>query len=136
MTIRTQDCSREQARTRLEQGRAYLEIAQMVAEDQADESLRGVAAGLAVLAGIAAADAASCHALGHRSRGQSHKDAVVVVANIGGADAKQASNKLRRLIDLKDKAHYGFTSVSAADRTTALSAAEGLVEFADATLLR
>lgn len=108
----------------------------MVAEDQADESLRGVAAGLAVLAGIAAADAASCHALGHRSRGQSHKDAVVVVANIGGADAKQASNKLRRLIDLKDKAHYGFTSVSAADRTTALSAAEGLVEFADATLLR
>lgn len=136
MTGRVQECSREQARTRLDQGRAYLEIAQMVAEDDADDSLRGVAAGLAVLAGIAAADAASCHALGHRSRSTNHRDAIKVVAGIGGDDAKAASNALRRPIDLKDQAHYGFTSVSAADRATALKAAERLVAFAEATSLR
>jgi hypothetical protein len=37
--------------------------------------LPGVAAALAVLAGIAAADAACCAALGERSRGQAHQEA-------------------------------------------------------------
>lgn len=135
MSQRVQPCSKEQAATRLAHARAYLDVAELVSADDSDDALRGVAAGVAVLAGIAASDAACCHALGRRSRGASHKDAVGVLASIGGDDAKAASNALRRLIDLKDKAHYGFTNVSAADRSAALVSARRVLDFAEQTLL-
>jgi hypothetical protein len=44
--------------------------------------LPGVAAALAVLAGAAAADAACCAALGERSRGQAHQEAIALVRTV------------------------------------------------------
>lgn len=131
---RTQKCARAEARTRLAHARKFLEAAQLAADEDAPES-SSVAAALAVLCGIAAADAACCAALGRRSRSQDHRDAELLVATVepGG---KEAANALRRLIDLKDTAHYGLINVSRQKLTAALRQAGTLVEFAGATIRR
>lgn len=111
---RTQACGAPQARQRLAQARSYLDVAALTA-DESDPNLEyaGVAASVAILAGIAAADAACCEALGRRSRSDNHHDAEILLAEItpGG---KEAAGQLRQLIDIKDTAHYGFISVTAA----------------------
>jgi hypothetical protein len=131
---RTQKCGRAEARTRLAHARKFLEAAQLAADEDAPES-SSVAASLAVLCGIAAADAACCAALGRRSRSQDHRDAELLVATVepGGKDA---ANALRRLIDLKETAHYGLINVSRQKLTAALRQAGTLVEFARATIRR
>lgn len=66
---RTQSCGTAQARQRLAHARSHVEVAELTA-DVADPSLEygSVAASVAILAGIAASDAACCQALGRRSR--------------------------------------------------------------------
>jgi len=63
--------------------------------------LPGVAAALAVLAGIAAADAACCAALGERSRGQAHQEAIALVRTVR-PHGVQMGRDLERLIQKKD----------------------------------
>lgn len=105
--------------------------------DENDPNLEyaGVAASVAILAGIAAADAACCQALGRRSRSDNHHDAEALLAEItpGG---KQAARQLRQLIDVKDTAHYGFISVSGAQLKRAMRQAQHLVDFAEQVQLR
>jgi len=134
-TGRTQACSPGQGLTRLDQARRFLDVAELVADQGDDREYASVSASLAVLAGIAAADAACCKALGRRSRGQDHHQAEELVAQVepGG---KQASNALRRLLDLKEEAHYGFFDVGGNDLRAALRQAEELVKFADDALSR
>jgi hypothetical protein len=92
---RTQKCSQEDARTRLRNARKFLEVAALVAGEGDDIEYSSQAAALAVLAGIAASDAACCKALGRRSRVQDHREAATLVEQItpGG---KTAANSLRR----------------------------------------
>jgi hypothetical protein len=92
-------------------------------------SYRNVATSLAVLAGIAASDAACCVALGRRSRGQDHLQAVDLVATVepGG---KQAAKDLYRLLDLKDASHYGVTDLGAGKVLPSITHARRLVTFA------
>lgn len=54
---RTQVCGPADARTRLVSAQSFLEVAQLV-DDEADPALGSVTASLAVLAGVAASDAA------------------------------------------------------------------------------
>lgn len=131
---RTQICGTSQARTRLAQGRKFLEAAQLVATEDVDESL-SVAAALAVLAGIAASDAACCKALGRRSRGGDHRDAAALLAEIhlGGETAARA---LLALIDLKDTAHYGLIHITRRQLTVANRRASLLVSFAEDVVRR
>lgn len=133
---RTQPCGSPEARQRLGHARSFLEVAEL-AEDVTDPSLEygSVAASVAVLAGIAAADAACCSELGERSRSDSHHDAERLLELItpGG---KEAASQLRQLIDLKDAAHYGFINVSAQQLKRSLRQARSLVEFAEGVLLR
>ena len=131
---RTQICGTAQARTRLAQARKFLEAAQLVASEDVDESL-SVAAALAVLAGIAASDAACCRALGRRSRGGDHRDAAVLLSEIhvGGESAARA---LLALIDLKDTAHYGLIHITRRQLTAANRRASLLVSFAENVLHR
>jgi hypothetical protein len=133
---RTQACGGPQARQRLAQARSYLDVAELVS-DENDPSLEyaGVAASIAILAGIAAADAACCQALGRRSRSDNHHDAEELLGQItpGG---KRAAGQLRQLVDVKDAAHYGFISVSAAQLKRALRQARHLVDFAEQVRLR
>jgi len=131
---RSQPCGASQARVRLAHARKFLEVAQLVAGEDFEESL-SVSAALAVLAGIAASDAACCSALGRRSRSDDHRDAAGYLAQIqpGGA---QAGRALIALIDLKDTAHYGLIYVTRRQLTTVLRRASMLVDFAADVLRR
>jgi hypothetical protein len=132
---RTQQCSATQARTRLEHARNFLEVAELVAEDGDDADYSSASAALAVLAGIAASDAACCKALGRRSRGQDHRMAEQLLAQVepGGRDA---AGSLRRLLGLKDEAHYGFFDVGGQHLRSALRQAAALVDFAEEVMRR
>lgn len=132
---RTQQCSAPEARNRLDNAVKFLEVAELVSNEGKDPGYASQAASLAVLSGIGAADAACCKALGRRSRSQNHHDAEDLIGQIepGGKDA---ANDLRRLLNLKDEAQYGFYNVSGSDVRAVLRQAGDLVKFADGVLRR
>lgn len=137
-TSRTQRCSSAEAKRRQNHARQFLDVAELAASDRdspEDLEYTNAAATLAVLAGIAASDAACCHELGERSRASDHHQAEQLVERIrpGG---RQAAKRLRTLIALKDDAQYGFYSVSGPELRRALRSAKALVELADEILSR
>ncbi|MGC8499155.1 MAG: HEPN domain-containing protein [Acidimicrobiales bacterium] len=99
-------------------------------DEESSETSLSVVAGLAVLAGVAASDALCIRHLGYYAKGQDHDDAVGVLLRTGTPDSRQWSQTLKRLIDLKDEAHYGFYSVSTSKATSALKQGRLLVEAA------
>lgn len=132
---RTQACSASDAEARQAHAEKFLEVAELVATETAIDPLSSVSAALAVLAGIAAADAACCKALGQRSRSQDHHDAEALVSQIipGG---KAAAQSLERLLNVKDTAHYGLINVSGQELRGSLRRAKALVDFSAETLRR
>jgi hypothetical protein len=132
---RTQACSEADAANRLRHASKFLEVAELVAGQGEDIDYSSPAAALAVLAGIAASDAACCQALGRRARGQEHRSAVDLLERVqpGG---KRAANSLKRLLNIKDEAHYGLFNVGGQDLKTAMRQASELVRFAERTLQR
>jgi hypothetical protein len=126
MRTRTQACSATEANKRLTDAQAFLEAAELVDDPSAS-------AANAVLAGIAAADAACCKTLGERSRGQDHRNAVALVEQVAPG-GKDAANALSRLLGLKNDAEYGLTKLSAANRDAALRQARKLVGWAETVL--
>lgn len=133
-SARTQDCNRAQAAVRLSQARAFLDVAELLSGEDDELANDNVVAALAVLAGIAAADAACCGTLGRRSRGQDHRQAIQLVSQ-AGPDGKTLSRALSRLLDIKDNAHYGMVYVGVPQAKAALRNATALVDGA-AQLLR
>jgi hypothetical protein len=125
---RVQECNERDARARLRDARAQLDLAGLAGTSTPEE--RKAAASCAVLAGIAAADAACCKALGARSRSQDHRDAVALVRRVapGGPDA---ANQLERLLGWKDQAQYGLGDISRRRLLAALRQGESLVAFAE-----
>ena len=133
---RTGACDRGDAEIRIAQAIKFLEVAELVAgAAAAEKDYSSVAASLAVLSGIAASDAASCVALGRRSRSLNHHDAEQLISQIVPGGPTAAAN-LRRLLNLKDEAQYGVIHVSGQDLRSALRRAEQLVVFARAVLQR
>lgn len=137
---RTAPCSRADAQNRLRRAEAFLYVADLVlgeevAPDENEDAinLSGVAAALAVLAGIAAGDAACCHNLGLRSRGQDHRQAVALLGTVVPAGPAMASD-LDRLLDLKDNAHYGVLGVAQNEARSAVAQARRIVTAAKAIL--
>ena len=133
---RTTPCSRDDAQQRLRRAESFLYVADLtlgerVETPEADDAinLSGVASALAVLAGIAAVDAACCHRIGVRSRGQDHREAVDLVRTVlpSGEDL---ARDLARLLDLKDNAHYGILGVSDAEARHAVEWARRAIERA------
>jgi len=131
---RTQPCDRTQARTRLENAQKSLEVAELAAAEQEIPASRSVAAALAVLSGIASADAACCAALGRRSRGDDHREGAALLREIIEGD--RAAKALLALLDLKDTAQYGLIPITARELTTALRRARTLLDFAAETVRR
>jgi hypothetical protein len=131
---RTRRCGQPEARKRLGDARKYLEVAELVAGEDGHDAIN-VSVGLAVLAGIAAGDAACCVALGESSRSEDHRDAADLLRQVSPG-GEQAAKDFERLVGFKDTAHYGFLHVSATSRTTALRRARALVAFAEATSQR
>ncbi len=68
-------------------------------------------------------------------RGQDHHEAEDLLNQIepGG---KTVANVLRRLLNLKDQAHYGLFDVSGSDLLAAIRRARMLVSFAETILRR
>jgi len=125
---RTAECDRAAAIGRLRQAESFLLVADLVLDRAEDPvlALTSVAASLAVLAGIAAADAGCCAALGRRARGQNHEEAVVLVRTIAPGGEAMARD-LSRLLALKDDAQYGVLVVSAERARLSVAWAQRLV---------
>lgn len=123
---KTQTCDRSDARRRLGQAESFLLAAELIVDDDIDEATPSVAASLAVLAGIAASDAACCARLGIRARGQSHVDAVELVRTVEPRGADMAKD-LQRLLNRKDASQYGLSLVSSAEASRMVGWAKRLL---------
>lgn len=130
---RAQPCGKPEARTRLAHARAFVDTAELALDVDDDASLN-VAASLAVLAGIAASDAACCAAMGKRPRGQNHREAVALLSGVASVGQEMGTN-LARLLDLKDNAQYGVLYVSEANARRAVRWAQRMVTAAETTVL-
>lgn len=100
--IKTRPATPEEARVRARTATAYLEVARLVLEER-EPAMPGVAAGIAVLAGIAAADAICGVRLREIHRGDDHRAAATLLSRATPDGAKLAAT-FKRLIDVKDAA--------------------------------
>ena len=131
---RTQPCTRADARGRLRDARAQLQLADLAGADSPPEE-RKAAASCAVLAGIAAADAACCTAFGRRSRSQDHRDAVDLLKQVApGGPA--AARQLARLLGVKDESQYAFGDITPAKLRASVKQATAVIQFAASVLER
>jgi hypothetical protein len=126
---RTSSCGAAEGRTRLRTAQAYLETANSVLEERDRDEYLNVAAGLAVLAGIAASDAICCVRLGCRHRGDDHRGAADLLRR-ATPDGTELAKTLLRLLDLKDAAHYGVMVVASRKARDALRWSALLVDKA------
>jgi hypothetical protein len=126
---RTAPCTRSDARARLSTAQAYLDVARRVLEEPSRGEYLKVAAGLAVLAGIAASDAICGVRLGRIHRGEDHLGAQDLLRE-ATPDGGKLATQLGRLLSLKDAAHYGVQVVSSRNATDATKSAARLVERA------
>jgi hypothetical protein len=91
-----------------------------------------VAAGCAVPAGIAAADAFCCARIDRRHRDDDHAQAPRLPADaVPGDEGRELSNAMARLVGLEDKGHYGLSGSSKADARQAVRSAATPVAFAE-----
>jgi hypothetical protein len=127
---RTQECDGACARTRLQHARSFLAVAELVGTEHDEIASASVATALAVLAGIAAADAICCAELRMRSRGQDHRQAGELLRTIV-PDGHSMARDLGRLLAIKDDAHYGLLDVGAQRAALALRQARNLVAAAE-----
>jgi hypothetical protein len=122
----------------MDRAREFLEVAELVVDEKdrdASPVYASSAAALAVLAGIAATDAACCKALQKRSRSEDHHDAEQLLAQITPGGDKAAKD-LHELLNLKDKAQYGFLRMSVPEVRKVMRRANRLVDFAAEVLSR
>lgn len=131
---RARRACRTEARDRLRVAAAYREAAGLVLTDERSEFAH-VAAGLAVLAGIAASDAVCAVQLGKIHRGDDHRGAADLLSG-ATRDGKKLAAPLRRLLDIKDAAHYGVTTLPQSRAMDAVRWAGVLVDAAQAELER
>jgi hypothetical protein len=126
---KTVPADREAARQRLRSARAYVDVADLVLGERDRAEMPAVAAGLAVLAGIAASDAICAVRLQMIHRGQDHRGAVELLEQATPDGGKLAST-LRRLLDVKDAAHYGAVVMAHQRARDSVKWAQLLVERA------
>jgi len=117
------------AQGRLRVARAYLDVADLALAEDSPGEFANVAAGTAVLAGIAAADAICGFRLGQRHRGEDHRGATRLLEQ-ATPDGKTLAGHLARLLGAKDTAHYGIALIGVSDARAAIRRARSLVERA------
>jgi hypothetical protein len=126
---RTATVAKADARARLRTAQAYLEVSATVLTEPEKAEYLNVAAGLAVLAGIAASDAICGIRLGRMHRGEDHRGAQDLLQQ-ATPDGKKLTMTLGRLLSIKDASHYGIIVVSARNATDARKWAALLVQRA------
>ena len=113
------------ARLRREEGHLLLERAGL--GDATNSRSGKVDVAIAALAGIAYADAICLAALGERSAGSDHSDAVVLLREV----VPRAAAHLQVLVSVETAAQYGVDALSQEVVKRALRAADLLAERAD-----
>lgn len=124
---RTQRCTSATRAGRLAKARQFQLAAETIAAVIEGEEIEDAYVTLCVHAGIAAADVICCVRLGEHHQGESHADAVALLAK---ADRTQGRN-LKTLLDLKTRSGYGAVRSSVADQKRAGRAAAALLQAAD-----
>lgn len=131
--MRVRPCTVEVRRGRLRKAQQFYDAAVMTAELAGDDDDVGDAyVTLCVHAGIAAADVICCVALGQHAVGESHNEAVALLAS---AD-KSLSGHLRTLLNLKTSSGYGHTPTTDADQKRAGRSASALMAAARMAITR
>jgi hypothetical protein len=131
---RTSACGEREATTRLSDAKAQLKLAGLARAGSPAAEIKA-AISCAVLAGIAASDAACCKALGRTNRSQNHRDAVELLGQIS-PDGAEAAKQLERLLSLKDESQYGFTDLTGQKLQQAVRRATALVAHAESVIRR
>lgn len=125
---RTKRCTAATRSGRLAKARQFWEAAENEAAlDDANEK-SDACVQLWVLAGIAAGDVICCARLGKHAQGESHDDAVGLLASV----SEVASKNLAVLLGMKTRSAYSDVGTSATDRKRAQRAAGALLEAATA----
>jgi len=124
------ECTPAEARDRRDQARAFIDVAEMGLTESASRHEAHVAAALAVLAAIAAADAICGLTLRRYSRGQDHAQAAKLLEKVSLDDTTLPA-KLRRVLASKDAVHYSPQLVTARDARNLLRQAQALVVAAE-----
>jgi hypothetical protein len=125
----TRASSLAEARVRVRSAAAYLEVAELVLDEHDRDEFLNVAAGLAVLAGIAASDAICARRLGEFHRGDDHAAAAKLLRT-ATPDGARLDATFRRLIAVKAAAHYGVLVVAASKARDTVKWAKLLVDRA------
>ena len=104
-----------QVLTRAEQAHAFLNAGQVITQAWAkgadlyqEDAVASVIGSLAVLSGIASADAICGHALQRHSASGNHRDAVALVSTVDGG----AARLLQALLDEKNNVQYSTVRTS------------------------
>jgi len=118
-------CGRVQAKNRLDVAKQYQTLAHLKSDEDIGAA-RNAAAGNAVLAGIAAADAICCLRLGERSSSSDHSGAISLLAKVD----KKLAQHLATLIGDKSTSHYGDTFIGIESLKGCLRAMDHLVQAA------
>jgi hypothetical protein len=113
---------------RRDQARAFLDVAELVLGEDRREA--HVAAALAVLAGVAAADAICGLSLHQWSRGSDHAQAVTLLREVALRDTT-LSTKFQRLLADKDAAHYSPALITVDKAKSMVRQAAALLAEAD-----
>jgi len=128
--MRTRQCDESVTTGRLHKAQQFFQAATMIRDLADDESELGDAfVTLCVHAGIAAADAICCAALGEHAMGENHTEAVRLLRRVS-PHGDSLGQSLHKLLTLKTRAGYSDLSVNAEMRRRAQRAAEHLVTAA------
>lgn len=136
MTPRSRPCDPGVTTGRLAKARQFREAALVVSELADDEAdVADATVTLLVHAGIAAADAICCAALGRHATGESHQDAVAHLASVR-PDGRELAKALSALLGVKTRAGYSSERVSADQRRRAMRSADRLLQAAQVRVVR
>jgi len=124
----TRDVEKAYGRTRLRAAHAFLEQAEATQESSTDDYQRAAAASSAILAAIAAVDAACALRLGQVWKGE-HTQAHTLLLTI--KNSEKAATALQRVVSRKSEIQYMAEAVSEAKLLAAIRQAETVVGFAD-----
>jgi hypothetical protein len=125
---KTRAVDRTYAETRLTDARAYLQQAEISLQLVDGPRRNATVVSSAVLAGIAACDAACALALGIVSAG-AHDQAVRLLARVSGST--RAVGDLSKLVAIKTAAQYTGKSMAERQAMDAITRALRLIEFAE-----
>lgn len=132
MTPRERSGNRALAAARAAVAREYQQLAELVASEDR-QFAHNAAAGNAVLAAIAAADAICCLRLGRYHVGDDHRAATMLLTRVR-PDGQQLAKDLAKVLAINDQVHYSGDPLPDHRLKSVLRSADRLVDVAERML--